>query len=72
MKSAKSIIQEAPMDETVSAWRLDEYGVVMRVGNYEVRLEPLLFGGVLLAVYEFDSYGNPNLVGQKLPVEIEK
>lgn len=70
MKLAKEIFNEAPEDESISAWREDEYGAVMRFGNYEVRLEPLLFGGVYLAVYEFDDNDEPCLIGQKLPVEM--
>lgn len=48
-----------------SGWTEDQYGPVVRVGEVEVRLEPLLFGGRYLAVYV-----DGELVAGKVPVTL--
>lgn len=51
-------------------WGYDEYGFVMRFDGYELRIEPLLFGAWMLAVYE-DRGGNMELIGEKFPVTVD-
>lgn len=69
MKTVAEVIEGAPDNEKVPAWREDEYGIVMYVKGIEVRVEPFLWGGAHLAVYEMID-GEPALVGEKLPVTL--
>lgn len=57
------------LETSGSQWEQDEYGIRMQVNGVEVRIEPLLFGGAYLAVYQLAS-GEPILVGEKMPITL--
>lgn len=69
VKAVHEILNSAPRNEGTPAWRYDEYGLVIAVRDIEVRIEPLLFGGAYLAVYEMTG-GEPTLVGEKMPITL--
>ena len=70
MKTVYEVLESASENEDASAWREDEYGIVMYVQGFEIRIEPLLFGGAYLAVYEIGDWGDTDLVGEKLPITL--
>lgn len=58
---------------TDGGWVQDEGGWVLRpTASIEVRLEPLLFGGWYLAVYQENQFdaNEYDLVGEKVPVSL--
>lgn len=60
---------EEVLDNVKSGWVSDETGVCMGLqgefGLIEIRIEPLLYGGYYLAVYQ-----GGDLVGDKLPITL--
>ena len=50
-----------------NGWQVDKYGLFMRFDCWELRIEPMLYGGFYLAVYD-RTHETPELIGEKLPV----
>lgn len=64
---------EQILNNSTSAWEVDDRGIVMTLaeGQYEVRIEPLLFGAAHLAVYRRSSVNDEyDLIGEKMPITL--
>jgi hypothetical protein len=66
VKRASEIYAEAVMNNSKQGWHINDHGALcLRVDGLEIMIEPLLFGGCQLAVYN-DDY----LIADKLPMTI--
>lgn len=64
---------EQVLENPLSGWEIDIPGIVMTLldGQYEVRIEPLLFGGAYLAVYRHSAVTDElDLIGEKMPITL--
>ena len=66
MKRISEIYAEAVANDSKQGWHIDDHGALcLRVDGIDIMVEPLLFGGCCLAVYQ-DDY----LIADKLPMTL--